>query len=173
LFEFKTTLEDFHNSPLWGLHINVPEDIVEQLIDKKSRRVLCTINKQFEFHAAIMPNKGYWFILLNQQNTKKWHLQLGDTIHVKLQKDTSQYGIPMPDELQVALDQEDGAFAYFQALTPGKKRNLIYIVSQVKNTDSRIKKALAIAFHLVESKGVLDFKRLNELIKHYNNNTAF
>ncbi len=173
MFEFKTTLEDFHNSPLWGLHINVPEELALQLIDGQSRRVVCTINGLFELHAALMPNKGYWFILLNQQNTKKWHLQLGDTIHVKLQKDTSQYGIPMPEELQVALDQEDGAFAYFQALTPGKKRNLIYIVSQVKNTDSRIKKALAIAFHLVESKGVLDFKRLNELIKHYNNNTAF
>lgn len=173
MFEFKTQLEDFHNSPLWGLHINVPEELALQLIDGQSRRVVCTINGLFELHAALMPNKGNWFILLNQQNTKKWRLQLGDTIQVKLQKDTSEYGIPMPEELLVSLEQEDGAFAYFQALTPGKKRNLIYIVSQVKNTDSRIKKALAIAFHLVESKGVLDFKRLNELIKHYNNNTTF
>ena len=100
-------------------------------------------------------------------------MQLGDTINVKLQKDTSQYGIPMPEELQIAMDQEEGAFAYFEALTVGKQRTLIYLVSKVKNTDSRIKKGLAIAFHLAESKGNLDFKRLNELIKHYNNNTSF
>lgn len=173
MFEFKTQLQDFYNSPLWGLHINVPEEIALQLVDAYSRRVVCKINGNFELHAALMPNKGNWFILLNQQNTKKWKLHLGDTIHVKLQKDTSEYGIPMPEELQIALDQEEGAFGYFETLTPGKQRTLIYIVSKVKNTDSRIKKGLAIAFHLAETKGKLDFKRLNETIKHYNNNTTF
>ena len=173
LFEFKTLLQDFHNSPLWGLHLNVPEEIALQLIEGDSRRVVCTINGLFELHAALMPNKGNWFILLNQQNVKKWRLQLGNTVHVKLQKDTSEYGMPMPEELQIALDQEQEALTVFEALSPGKQRSLIYIVSKVKNSDSRIKKGLAIAFHLAESKGNLDFKRLNELIKHYNNNTSF
>ena len=67
------------------------------------------------------------------------------------------------------LDQEETAKEIFESLTPGKQRTLIYIVLKVKNTDSRIRKALAIVEHLNESKGDLDFKRLNVLIKHYNN----
>jgi len=51
--------------------------------------------------------------LLNQQNTNKGRLQLSDTTQVKLQKDTSQCGIHMPEEFQIALDQEEGAFACF------------------------------------------------------------
>ena len=76
LFEFKTQLEDFHNSPIWGLHINVPEELALQLIEGPSRRVVCTINGQFELHAALMPNKGNWFktwvrLLFMVQNTRK------------------------------------------------------------------------------------------------------
>ncbi|MBE62878.1 MAG: hypothetical protein CMB89_11005, partial [Flammeovirgaceae bacterium] len=65
-------------------------------------------------------------------------------------------------------DQDKLASEFFHDLTPGKQRNLIYIISKVKNTDSRINKALAIIDHLTERNGKLDFKLLNEKIKEYN-----
>ena len=76
--------------------------------------------------------------------------------------------MPMPEELQVMLDQEPAAAAVFDLLTSGKKRSLIYLVSKVKSVPSRINKALAIVEHLKTCGESLDFKALNELIKYYN-----
>lgn len=169
---YTTVLSHFHHSPLWGLYIDVPEEIALPLT-QTDRRVICTINGTFTLHAAIMPDKGSWFIMMNKQTVSRYRLKLGDTISVQLEKDTSTYGMPLPEELEAALVQGDEAWEIFnQKLTPGKQRMLIYIVAKVKNTESRIKKALAIAHHLNESKGNIDGKRLNELIKQYNNNAV-
>jgi hypothetical protein len=54
-------------------------------------------------------------------------------------------------------------------LTKGKQRGLIYIVTKVKNTNSRLNKSLAIIEHLKDVKGNLEYKMLNEKIKYYNN----
>ena len=87
---------------------------------------------------------------------------------VLMSLEASKYGVDMPEELQAALDQDPLAMEFFDLLTPGKQRNLIYLVNKVKNTNSRINKALAIIDHLTEMQGKLDFKLLNEKIKEYN-----
>jgi hypothetical protein len=67
----------------------------------------------------------------------------------------------------VLAQDEEGA-RYFYALTKGKQRSLVYVVGKVKNVDSQIAKGLAIMHHLKEAQGKLDFKRLGEVIKEYN-----
>jgi len=111
--------------------------------------------------------KGY-FILMNQANVKKLNIKEGDPVNIVINKDTSEYGVPMPDSFLALLSQDEQGSAYFHQLTPGKQRSLIYIVGKVKNIDSQINKGLAILSHLTEAKGQLDFKRLNEKIKEYN-----
>jgi uncharacterized protein YdeI (YjbR/CyaY-like superfamily) len=75
----------------------------------------------------------------------------------------------MPEELQVLLDQDDMGNELFHALTKGKQRSLVYLVSKVKNSNSRLNKSLAIIEHLKDVKGKLDYRMLNEKIKYYNN----
>jgi len=41
-------------------------------------------------------------------------------------------------------------------------------VNKIKNTDIKINRSMAIAQHLMDVKGMLDFKQLNETIKEYN-----
>lgn len=67
------------------------------------------------------------------------------------------------------LDQDEQGNELFHALTKGKQRSLVYLVTKVKNSDSRLNKSLAIIEHLKDVKGQLDFKMLNEKIKYYNN----
>jgi uncharacterized protein YdeI (YjbR/CyaY-like superfamily) len=74
----------------------------------------------------------------------------------------------MPEELEMCVFQEDGAMTFFDALTPGKQRSLIYIVSKIKNQDVRIRKSLVIAEHLVLGKGLLDYKKLNGMFEDEN-----
>lgn len=165
--EFTAVLEDFNNK-LWRYHILVPTEIADTFINGKDRRVLCTFNNQLTIQAGLMPNKETYFILINKQIRDQLGLEVGSELKVKLEKDTSTYGLDMPEELRIMFDQEPEAHLFFEELTAGKKRGLIYLVKSVKNTDSRIKKGLAICHHLKESTGNLDYKRLYELIKEYN-----
>lgn len=164
-----TAIVDKFDSQLWSHYFPVPDAIAQYFLEQKTRRVICTLQDKEQMHAALMPSGDGWFILLNKKIRTSLALDVGDEITVKLEEETSEYGMPMPEELQVSLDQDEEANAYFQALTPGKQRNLIYIVAKVKNMDSRINKSLAILHHLKEYEGKINFKALMATIKEYNN----
>ncbi len=116
-----------------------------------------------------MKAQDYWFILVNKAIMEKLGLTQNVDVKVELEKDHSTYGLEMPDELQVLFEQDEDAYSYFKNLTMGKQRSLIYIVGKYKSSDSRLRKALAIAHHLKEVQGNLDYKLLNSTIKFYNN----
>lgn len=168
MISFLSTLEDFHTN-LWRFHLPVPDDIAVQFIEGDNRRVRVHLEGIPVFPAALMKTKEYWFILLNKPNREKLKIAEGDKITMTLEKDLSEYGHVMPEELQVLLDQDEVGSGYFYELTKGKQRGLIYIVTKVKNTNSRLNKSLAIIEHLKDVKGNLDYKMLNEKIKYYNN----
>ncbi|AGA79183.1 YdeI/OmpD-associated family protein [Echinicola vietnamensis] len=165
--QFIGTLEKF-DSRLWRYHLPVPDDIANAFINGEDRRVICEIGP-VRFHAALMKSKDYWFILLNTAFRDKLAIKEGEKMTVCLEKDRSEFGHEMPEELQILLDQDEEGNKHFRALTKGKQRSLVYIVTKVKNTNSRLNKALAIVEHLKEVNGALDFKMLNEKIKYYNN----
>ncbi|GAA0881297.1 hypothetical protein GCM10009119_42670 [Algoriphagus jejuensis] len=153
----------------WSYHIPVPDDIAAQMMDENHRRVLIWIDGDGPHHMALMKAKECWYILVNQELRKKLSLEEEKVIAVKIGRDHSEFGHDVPEELQVLLDQDEEGNGYFRKLTPGKQRGLVYIVTTVKNPESRMKKSLAIMHHLKLAKGKLDYKQLNVLIKHYNN----
>jgi uncharacterized protein YdeI (YjbR/CyaY-like superfamily) len=79
---------------------------------------------------------------------------------VNLEKDKSEYGLPFPEELKELLKQDPVGNKYFLQLTPGKQRNIIYYVNQVKNMDLRIQRAMGFIEHLKKNKGKLIFREL-------------
>ena len=153
---------------LWGFYLPVPESIASEFVNGKDRRVEVCINEKITLHSALMPDKGLWFIMLNKQVVKKLGLQLGDRVSITIEKDHSEYGMPMPEEMFVCLEQDEIASDYFSRLSPGKQRSLIYLVSKIKNPDLRIRKSLAILYHLNANEGQLDYKMLNETFKDFN-----
>ena len=168
MYTVNSVLVDF-NSKLWRHHFIVPEDITALLTKGQNRRVLVKINGQLEIRSSLMPiNKTESFVLINSEVKRKLGLSTGDEATLEITEDSSTYGMEMPEELGVLLDQEPDCNKLFHGLTPGKQRSLIYVVNKVKNTNSRLNKALAIVHHLKEVDGKLDFKMLNETIKYYN-----
>ena len=163
-----STLENFHNK-LWSYYVPIPKEIGDRFVEGDNRRVLCSINGCDPLHSALMHKDGEYTIYVNTELKKKLKVEEGDKVEIVLEKDTSEFGIPMPESFQVLLAQDDEGRVYFQSLSMGKQRSLIYIVQKVKNVDSQLAKGLAIMHHLKEAKGNLDFKRLNVLIKEYNN----
>lgn len=165
---FTGILEKTESTLLWNYTLPVPEDIAKQFIEGTNRRVVCTLNKSITIHSALMSSGQGWFIMINKSVRDQLGLRSGEKIKVEIKKDTSEYGMEMPEELSVLLEQDEQGNKYFHSLTPGKQRNLIYIVNKVKNTNSRLNKALAIVHHLKTAKGKLDFKELNVVIKDFN-----
>jgi hypothetical protein len=164
---FSSYLDNF-NSELWGHHFKVPKEIAETFIVDNNRRIIAEINGMVRFNCALMPYGEVFYILVNKDTRKKLSLVEGDMAEISITKDTSEYGMDMPDEFLVVMQADELAWQYFEALTMGKKRSLLYLVGKVKNIDSRINKSLAIALHLKENGGLLDFKMLGEVMKRFN-----
>lgn len=155
-------------SDAWSYYVAIPKSKGNLLIDGENRRVKCTINQELIIHTALMPKGEVYSIYLKKGMMKKHALEEGDLVSVELEKDTSEYGMPVPSSFIELLEQDKEGAAWFKSLTLGKQRSLIHIVGKVKNVDSQLAKGLAIMHHLKEASGHLDFKRLNELIKEYN-----
>jgi FMN phosphatase YigB (HAD superfamily) len=166
--EFPGRLERFDFNH-WSYHIPVSDENASQMMDEKHRRVLVWIKNSGPYHMALMKSKDYWYLLVNQELRTKLNLDHEKSFAVRIERDHSEFGHEVPEELAVLLDQDEEGNGFFRKLTPGKQRSLIYIVTTVKNPDSRMRKSLAILHHLKLAKGKLDFKHLNIWIKHYNN----
>ena len=166
--KFKAKLEQLDSS-VWGQHIIVPDKVVKKFLAKdKNMRIICKVNDIFSFHAALMPKGGgAFFVNFSKQNSKKFGLTEGETLHIEILKDESKYGIPMPEEFQELLYQDIEGDKVFHALTPGKQRSLLHIIGKIKSSDIRIRKGLVVLNHLKSNNGKLDFKQLNEDFKNY------
>lgn len=166
--KLKATILKFEYD-LWSYYVAIPKEIGNRFVDGDDRRVICTIASGSPIHSALMPKGDVYSIYVKKSFMKKHGLSEGDEVEITLEKDVSEYGIPMPESLRELLDQDAEGSMYFHQLTKGKQRSLIHLVGKVKNVDSQLAKGLAIMHHLKEATGELDFKRLNVLIKEYNN----
>ncbi len=163
--KFKTIVGALKNNVYYE-HILVPAKIHDKLAKDGNRRVLCSVEGHEAFPAGLMPDgDGNYFIILNKARMKAFKLSMGQSISVTLEKDTSKYGMPMPEEFEEVLSTDLDGQKYFEQLTDGKKRNLIYMVAKVKNVDLKVTKSLIILDHLKANEGKLDFKLLNEAMK--------
>lgn len=135
-------------------------------LDKNNRRVICTLNNSERFHGALMSDgKGNYFINLNKELRKQLGIGDGDTVEVLLEKDETKYGMELCEELQELLMQDPVFEHYFDGLTPGKCRRLIWIISKPKTSATRLKKAMIISDFLKLNQGKLDLELLNEALK--------
>lgn len=158
--QFTANLQNFH-SALWNFHIVVSDEQATPFIDGNDRRVICTLNQNLEFQCALMPKgDGHFFININKKIREKLKLQEGSPVEVSLRKDESEFGLPMPEEFAEVLKQDEAGNQYFQALTPGKQRNLLYISGQPKTFEVRLKRALVLIEHLKANQGKIIFKQL-------------
>jgi hypothetical protein len=162
---FDSVLDRF-DSNLWHFHIVVPKAVADKFLKQKVTRVVCSLNNSDGFHCAILSaGNGMHFININKKLRDALKLKAGSKVSAVISEDNSEYGLPMPEELEAALAQDDTGNDIFHALTPGKQRTLLYIVSTPKNVDLRIKRALVILEHLKQTKGKIDYKELNRMLK--------
>lgn len=166
--QFTAKLHLFEDN-LWFYHVLVPPDIAQAYLESETgRRVLFSLEGSEFFHAGLMPDGlGGWFININQKLRDALGLREDMEVTITLIPDITPFGMPMPEELEECLWQNAVAKANFEALTPGRQRNMIYIVNQVKRPAIKLRRSLVITEHLLRYPKI-DFKALNQELKEAN-----
>ena len=161
------SVKDWFNSNIWHFHFVVPIKIAKKFIDGNNRRVVCTLNETETFQTALMHlGDGNFFINVNKKLRDKLKINDGDEVHVSLQKDESEYGLPMPEELLELLKMDVEGDQLFHALTIGKQRTMLHFVSVPKNMDLRIRRAICVVEHLKSHQGKIVYKELMDAVKN-------
>lgn len=141
VFEFKTIIG--HNG-FMGL-IAIPDDIAAQAVQDRIKRVVANVShkeKEIVLYAAVSKRHGSYSMMFSKANQKKLNVEQGDTIHVRMQEDTSKYQAPMTEELEAVLLSDYEAYEIFENLLPGKQRNIIFMIYNAKGSQKRVDLAL-------------------------------
>jgi hypothetical protein len=162
IVKFETPLVTSAGKPVYHF-LRFNKGIVASFGFKGSiRRVVCTLNGVETFQCALLPagDGTQYCITMNKTMRDKLGIAVGDVVSVELARDESKYGLPMPEELQEVLNQDDEGNKRFHRLTNGRQRTIIYYVSKYKDVDRRIGAALIIIEHLKNNDGKIDYRKL-------------
>lgn len=133
-------------------YLFIPADLLKKLGGIKSGRWICSIENLEPFQCGLVSlAEGCAYITVNKTRMNKLKLKTGDEVDVKLVKDNSEYGLEMCEELKTLLEQDAEGKIRFDKLKPGMQRYIIYYVSQVKNPQLRIDRALLLITNLKQS----------------------
>jgi len=164
---FKTTLSAY-SAPYSGFYVSIPEEVSSFFVSKNIKRFTCNINDEIEFPCALLSrSNGLHYIMINKANQKKLNVQVGEQLDLKLSADESKYGMPMPEEMEVLLQQDPDADKLFHALTAGRQRSLLFMIGKPKSSAIRLNKALAVCEYLKTTGGKVDIPELNDFIRSF------
>lgn len=149
------------NATVSGHSIIVPDEVALFFIDNGHKRVKVTASfeeKQISFYAALQKYHNNYHMMFSKAKQADLGVFQNDYIKLQLFEDDSQYGVEIPEELEAVLSSDYYAYEIFEALTAGKKRSLIYMISRYKNSQTRIDKSLILTENL--KRGIRDYKLL-------------
>ncbi|NQV71769.1 DUF1905 domain-containing protein [bacterium] len=126
----------------------VPAEIAEQLIEGETRRVIATINGIEENRAIHHSKDGEYFLILGLPVLRRIGVKLGDVVVANLISDPNPDEIEIPSELKEAFQMDEIAKKRYFSMTPGMQRSLTTYVTGVKRPESRIKRAMELAYKL-------------------------
>jgi hypothetical protein len=145
---FKTKVQSFADFP--GMHyLEVSKANVKKLGGKFFIRLVCTVNKKVKFQCGLMGlGGGAGYVGFTKARMKELDVKAGSSVNVELSPDKSKYGLPMPAELEELLRQDDEGKHRFEQLSPGKQRNILHYVGNLKNSDKRLDRAILVIENL-------------------------
>ncbi len=130
--------------------IEIPPDIADYFLgDKNKMRMIIRFDNGYEFHRALMRNKdGFCYMVLGKTTLKEAKKNPGFEEQISLRVDTSEFGMPVPEEFEEVLRQDDEGRQQFMALKPGLKRSFLYYINTGKTVDTRITRSLRLIENL-------------------------
>ena len=129
-------------------YLEIPREVVDELGGLKNR-LICTVNNKLSYQCGLMAlGEGRAYIGINATRMKKLGVSFGDEVAVKLEKDSSKYGVAVPEELEELLRQDEEGNRRFQLLSPGMQRYIINHAGSAKSSQLRIDRSITMLENL-------------------------
>lgn len=128
----------------------IPPEIADHFLGKKNKqRMVIEFDNGMKFHRAIMRNKdGFSYMVLGMSTLKEAKKVPGVEEEVRLSLDNSEFGMPMPEELEEVMRQDPEGKQKFMELKPGLRRSFLYYINGGKTVDTRINRSLKLIDNL-------------------------
>lgn len=145
MVEFETCVQSLEWLNYW--FIELTPEILAQLPGRTEKgdfnqRLIIHLDSKIQWQAGVLAlGEGSGLITVQQNRLKKIGKTLGDSVHVKLEKDSSEFGVPVPEEMIEYWHQVPESKDRFDALTPGMKRYILNHVDTAKSKDKRVERA--------------------------------
>ncbi len=135
MFKFKAELAIIGVNP----YVFVPEPILNSLFTLAGKRagnipIHGKINGK-EFQQTLVKYNGFWRLYVNTNMLKNSPKRIGEEVDFEIHFDPSDRSIPMPEQLQLALDLHPDAKAVFLALSPSRKNEIVRYIARLKSPE--------------------------------------
>ncbi len=92
------------------------------------------------FKGTCVPRKGnHLALFLNSEIRNKIHKTEHDEVNLQIEYDPESRDLPIPEDLEMVLSEENGLFEYFLQITPSHRRELVHYVLAAKRPETRLK----------------------------------
>jgi hypothetical protein len=142
-FTFKATI-----TRTWVMYvIDVPLRVSRALKAEGATPVLLSVNASSQRKTTMTPRKpsGYR-VHVHGEIRREAGIREGDTVNVKLARDTNPKGVELPPDLADALREADALHA-FRALGPAHQRELVGWMEKSARETTRIKRIARVVEH--------------------------
>jgi hypothetical protein len=119
--------------------VDVPPDISGQFQPAKYVAVVTIIGGRTS-RTTLVPGAEGYRLFLNSQMRKAAHVDAGDLVGVLLRLDRESRELPIPPELEQALDADAAARDAFAAITPALRREFLRWVLAAKSSETRVRR---------------------------------
>ncbi|WP_343636804.1 YdeI/OmpD-associated family protein [Fluviicola sp.] len=153
MIEFETDIKALDYLNYW--FVEITPDILAQLPGRKEKgdfnqRLLVTLDSKVRWQAGILAlGEGSGLITVQKDRLKKLGKTLGDFVTVQLEKDESEFGVPLPEEIKEYWIQVPESKDRFDALTPGMKRYILNHISTAKSIEKRLERTHSLMTNLL------------------------
>lgn len=137
VIRFETTIEkqDFGTFAFTVIKLDKRLHAVLPLKEYPRLRVEVDLNGVI-FEGSWQPTGGEWYLVVSKPKLKKAGLELGSRVKVAFRL-VPQDQVNVPEELARELEVDRSAAEVWESLSPGKRRGLCYLISEVKTPKTR------------------------------------
>jgi hypothetical protein len=131
-----------------GTHgVIIPKEHAIPFVDAGHKRIHIKAffeKNSMEFHGALRLYQGDYIVSFGKRYQKELGLFPTDFFEFQLFENTTTYGVEIPEAFQAVMESDPEGVSYFEKLTDGRKRGLIYYIKRFKNNQTQVDKTLII-----------------------------
>jgi hypothetical protein len=126
-------------------HVVVPARVSKSIAVRGRIPVIARVARAPEFRGTLMPRGGgRHFLTVNGEARRAARIEPGDRVRVVVQPDFAPREVPIPEDLALALREED-VTADWESQPPGKREHIVKWIDQAVHDATRAKRiALAV-----------------------------